>query len=61
MKKKGVIRAEDLHPKKPYTLYERMESVGMPVHTIVRGHVQVRDGELVGKPIGQYVRGADPE
>jgi dihydroorotase len=61
MKKKGVIRAEDLHSKKPYTPYEGMETVGMPVHTIVRGHVQMRDGELVGEPIGQYVRGADPE
>jgi hypothetical protein len=26
---------------------------GVPVCTIVRGHVQMRDGEPVGKPIGQ--------
>jgi N-acyl-D-aspartate/D-glutamate deacylase len=28
----------------------------MPVCTIVRGHVQMRDGEVVGKPIGRLVR-----
>jgi dihydroorotase-like cyclic amidohydrolase len=26
---------------------------GVPVYTIVRGHVQMKDGEPVGKVIGQ--------
>jgi len=29
---------------------------GVPVCTIVRGHVQMRDGEPVGKPIGRMLR-----
>jgi hypothetical protein len=25
----------------------------MPIYTIVRGHIQMRDGEPIGKPIGK--------
>jgi hypothetical protein len=28
----------------------------MPVYTIVRGNVQMRDGEAVGKTVGRLVR-----
>ncbi|MGQ0668523.1 MAG: allantoinase AllB [Actinomycetota bacterium] len=55
MKRKGTIRAEDLHSKGKYTPYEGMKTAGLPVCTIVRGNVQMQDGDLVGKPIGQYV------
>jgi len=54
MNRKGTIRAEELHSKNPYTPYEGMETTGAPVCTIIRGHVQMRDGEFVGSPVGQY-------
>lgn len=57
MEREGVIRAEDLHSKGRYTPFDGRETVGLPVHTVVRGRVQMRDGELVGEPIGQYVTG----
>jgi dihydroorotase len=60
MQRRGVIRAQDLHSKGKYTPYDGMETVGMPVCTIIRGNVQMSDGELVGKPIGQYVESGSP-
>jgi dihydroorotase len=60
MQRRGVIRAQDLHSKGKYTPYDGMETVGMPVCTIIRGNVQMSDGELVGKPTGQYVESGSP-
>jgi dihydroorotase len=55
MQRRGVIRAEQLHSKGKYTPFEGVETVGLPIFTIIRGNVQMRDGELVGKPVGRYV------
>jgi dihydroorotase len=60
MQQTGVIRAEDLHSKGKYTPFEGVETVGLPVHTVIRGHVQMADRELVAKPIGQYVGSGEP-
>lgn len=42
--------ASELGTWSDYSLYENEELRGWPVHTIVRGEVVVRDGELVGAP-----------
>lgn len=39
-----------------WTPYDGMEVTGRPVHTVVRGGVAVRDGELAAKGLGQAVR-----
>jgi dihydropyrimidinase len=47
-----------LHDACDYTPYEGLEVVGWPLTTIARGHVVVRDGELVGT--GNLVTEFDP-
>lgn len=56
MDKEGVIDANRLHSKSKPTPWHGWKVKGMPVYTIVRGHVQMRDGEPVGKPVGRLVR-----
>jgi len=56
MEKEAVIDANKLHSKNKPTPWHGWKVKGLPVCTIVRGHVQMRDGEPVGKPIGQMLR-----
>ena len=56
MDKEGVIDVNKLHSKNKPSPWHGWKVKGMPVCTIVRGHVQMRDGEPIGKPIGQLVR-----
>ena len=56
MDKEGVIDVNKLHSKNKPSPWHGWKVKGMPVATIVRGHVQMRDGEAVGKPIGRVVR-----
>ena len=56
MGKEGVIEPDALHSKTKPTPWFGWKVKGMPVYTIVRGHVQMRDGEPVGKPIGKMLR-----
>lgn len=56
MDKEGVIDVNKLHSKNKPSPWHGWKVKGMPVCTVVRGHVQMRDGEPVGKPIGQLVR-----
>ncbi len=42
--------------KSGWTPYDGMQVTGWPVGTIIRGHVVMRDGELLGDPIGAPVR-----
>lgn len=56
MGKEGVIEPDALHSKTKATPWFGWKVKGMPVYTIVRGHVQMRDGEPVGKPIGKMLR-----
>ena len=53
MNKEGVIDARKLHSKNVPTPWSGWKVKGLPVATIVRGHIQMRDGEPVGKVIGQ--------
>ena len=53
MDKEATIDARKLHSKNHPTPWHGWKVKGMPICTIVRGHVQMRDGEPVGKPIGR--------
>lgn len=53
MDKEGVIDPKKLHSKNVVTPWGGWKVKGLPVMTIVRGHVQMRDGEPVGGVIGQ--------
>ena len=53
MNKEGTIDARKLHSKNTPTPWHGWKVKGMPVYTIVRGNVQMKDGEPVGKPIGR--------
>jgi len=56
MKKKGVIKAEELHSKNKVTPFDGFEVKGMPVATVVRGAFVLRNGRVAGSPAGQLVR-----
>src|ERR671919_159364 len=57
--KRVTISADGQHSKTDYNLYEGTEVVGDVETVLLRGHVIVEDGEVVGKPgIGQFVRRA---
>ena len=56
MDKEAVIDGTKLHSKNKPTPWNGWKVKGVPVCTIVRGHVQMRDGEPVGKPIGHMLR-----
>lgn len=56
MDKEGVIDVNKLHSKNKPSPWHGWKVKGMPVCTIVGGHVQMRDGEVVGKRIGKLVR-----
>jgi dihydroorotase-like cyclic amidohydrolase len=56
MDKEGTIDVNKLHSKSKPSPWHGWKVKGMPVYTIVRGNVQMRDGEPVGKPVGQLVR-----
>jgi dihydroorotase len=56
MDKEAVIDANKLHSKNTPTPWHGWKVKGLPVCTIVRGHVQMRDGEPIGKPIGRMLR-----
>ncbi len=55
MEKEGTIDVNKLHSKNNPSPWHGWKVKGMPVTTIVRGHVQMQDGEPVGEPIGRMV------
>ena len=55
MDKEGAIDIHKLHSKNNPSPWHGWKVKGMPVMAIVRGHVQMQDGEPVGEPIGQMV------
>ncbi|HHX77958.1 MAG TPA: amidohydrolase family protein, partial [Firmicutes bacterium] len=56
MDKEKVLRAEDLHSKNKPTPYDGFKVKGVPVMTIVRGKVVMKDGEILGSPQGKMVK-----
>ena len=59
LKARRVIRHADMKTKSGWTPFDGFEAKGWPVMTMVRGHVVMRDGELVGSPIGEACRFVD--
>ena len=55
MDKEGAIDIHKLHSKNNPSPWHGWKVKGMPVTAIVRGHVQMQDGEPVGEPIGRMV------
>jgi dihydroorotase len=53
MNKEMTIDPNKLHSKNKPTPWGGWKVKGVPIYTIVRGHVQMKDGEPVGKAIGQ--------
>jgi dihydropyrimidinase/allantoinase len=49
------VQPEMLRSAQTFTPFQGMELLGWPEMTIVRGHVQFRDGHVCGQPIGQYL------
>jgi len=50
------VRAAALHSAQEYSPFEGMELTGWPAMTILRGQVQYKDGEVVGRKIGRYLK-----
>lgn len=56
MARDGVIDQRRLHSKSKVTPFHGFRVRGMPVYTIVRGHVVMKHGELCGEPLGGLLR-----
>jgi dihydroorotase len=56
MQKDGTIDKDKLHSKSKVTPFHGFRVKGMPVYTIVRGNVVMKNGELYGHPQGQLLR-----
>jgi dihydroorotase/allantoinase len=56
LRKEGVIRDDDLHSRNHVTPFDGEALRGMPVATIVRGRIVMREGEIVSEPAGRMVR-----
>jgi dihydroorotase (multifunctional complex type) len=56
MDKEWAIDGRKLHSKNKPTPWHGWKIKGAPIYTIVRGHIQMRNGEPVGKPIGRWIK-----
>lgn len=56
LKKSETIRNSWIASKSGWTPFDGMKVTGWPVGTIVRGNVVMRDGQLLGNPLGQPIR-----
>ncbi len=56
MDKESTIDINKLHSKNKPSPWHGWKVKGIPVTTVVRGHIQMREGEIVGKSIGKMVR-----
>jgi dihydroorotase (multifunctional complex type) len=56
MQRDGTIDKNKLHSKSKVTPFHGFRVKGMPVYTIVRGNVVMKNGELYGHPQGQLLR-----
>jgi len=55
-KKEWKIKAENLHSKAGFTIFENKDVTGFPIATILRGKIICNEGEFYGKPgYGQYL------
>ncbi len=56
LSREGVIDQDRLHGREPVTPFRGRPTMGAAVATILRGHFVMRDGRLVGDPMGRMVR-----
>jgi dihydroorotase len=54
-----TIRDADMASRVGWTPFDGMSVTGWPMATVVRGHVVMRDGQLIGEPTGREVRFAE--
>jgi allantoinase len=55
MNKKHEIHKEDLHSKSKVTAFDGFALTGIPVATMIRGQIVMKNGEIVGLPSGRLV------
>jgi dihydroorotase len=55
LKRTETIQNSWIESKSKWTPFDGMQVRGWPVHTVVRGHLAVRDGQLAGQPKGTLV------
>lgn len=51
-----TIRNEDLHAKHPFSVWDGRNVTGLPVASVLRGVLAMRDGRAVQQPRGRLVR-----
>ena len=51
-----IINNEWIASRSGWTPYDGMAVTGWPIHTIIRGHMVVRDEQLTGAPRGKTIR-----
>ncbi len=51
-----TIRNDWIASRSGWTPYDGMAVTGWPIHTVIRGQVVVRDGQLMGLPQGREIR-----
>ena len=56
MEKEATINQDALHSKSKVTPFHGFRVKGMPVYTIVRGHVVMAHGTVIGEPAGELQR-----
>lgn len=56
MNTKFTIKKEKLHSKSKVTAFDGFNIQGIPVQTIVRGKTVMKDGQIVGKPEGRFIK-----
>ena len=55
LEKTRVLRAEEWPTACDWSIYEGRELRGWPILTMLRGRIIMKDGEIIGKPSGQYL------
>jgi dihydroorotase-like cyclic amidohydrolase len=55
MEKEGVIDKNKIHSKSKITPFDGYKVKGLPMYTIVRGNVVMKDGKIMGKPQGRKI------
>jgi dihydroorotase len=56
---KRTIETKAMASKCGWTPFDGMNVTGWPIATVVRGQVAMREGELIGRPVGRPVRFAE--
>jgi dihydropyrimidinase len=55
LRKRKVVRADELETMSDFTPFEGMELEGWPVLALLRGSVIMRDGRATGETVGRYL------